>query len=313
MDLKPTFSIHRCVFCAVVISITLLTFRLNAETVTDPVDSLKTGPAFYKPMIAAGVYFTAALFVLLKIWYSHREVIPFHFNNDNKGYLQVDKFGHAFGGYAISYIGYHWMLSSGMSKNKALIYGGALGLILQTPIEIVDGLHEGLGFSWGDMAANAFGSGLVAGQALLFERQIVKYKFSFHNSPYARQANGYLGTNTLNRLFEDYNGHTYWISMPANMLFTRSGLPDWLNIAAGYSANGMFGEFQNITSYNGVALPETQRYRQFLFSLDIDWPKIETGSGFLKTVLHGMTFIKLPFPAIEYNSKGRFKGYWLYF
>jgi hypothetical protein len=75
----------------------------------------------------------------------------------------------------------------------------------------------------------------------------------------------------------------------------------------------MFGEFQNITSYNGVALPETQRYRQFLFSLDIDWSKIETGSGFLKTVLHGMTFIKLPFPAIEYNSKGRLKGYWLYF
>jgi uncharacterized protein YfiM (DUF2279 family) len=225
----------------------------------------------------------------------------------------VDKFGHAFGAYAISYTGYHWMLKSGMSKNKALIFGGSLGLILQTPIEIVDGIHEGLGFSWGDMAANAIGSGLVTGQALLFNKQIVKYKFSFHNSPYARQANGYLGTNTLGRFFEDYNGHTYWLSIPAKILYQRSILPDWLSIAAGYSANGMFGEFENISSFNGVKIPETERYRQFLVSLDVDWPKIKTDSGFLKILLHGMTFIKLPFPAVEYNSKGQFKGYWLYF
>jgi len=27
----------------------------------------------------------------------------------------------------------------------------------------------------------------------------------------------------------------------------------------------------------------------------------------------GMTFVKLPFPALEYNSKGEFKGYWMYY
>jgi len=59
-----------------------------------------------------------------------------------------------------------------------LIYGGMLGFMLQAPIEILDGMYEGWGFSWGDMAANAAGSGLVIGQELLFNEQVVKYKFS---------------------------------------------------------------------------------------------------------------------------------------
>jgi hypothetical protein len=80
-------------------------------------------------------------------------MVPFHFFNDNKGYLQVDKFGHAFGAYFESYIGYHWLRKSGVSKSKGLVYGATLGFILQSPIEIMDGIHEGWGFSWGDMAA----------------------------------------------------------------------------------------------------------------------------------------------------------------
>lgn len=313
MALNKRFSIHKHFLYLVVVTLMLPNSRANAVNFINHSDSAGDNPALYKPIIAGSVYFAAALIVLPKIWYADREVVPFHFNNDIKGYLQVDKFGHAFGAYTISYIAYHWMLKSGMSKNKALIFGGSLGLVLQTPIEIVDGIHEGLGFSWGDMAANAFGSGLVTGQALLFNRQIVKYKFSYHNSPYARQANGYLGTNTLNRFFEDYNGHTYWLSIPANILYPRSNLPDWLSIAAGYSANGMFGEFENISSFNSTIIPETERYRQFLLSLDVDWSKIETNSGFLKILLQGMAFVKLPFPAVEYNSKGQFKGYWFYF
>jgi hypothetical protein len=46
--------------------------------------------------------------------------------------------------------------------------------------------------------------------------------------------------------------------------------------------------------------------------LDVDWTRIKTRSKFLKTVLTAMTFIKLPFPALEYNSMGQFKAYLLY-
>jgi hypothetical protein len=268
--------------------------------------------AFHKVVAFESAYYAGAMLVMQKTWYRDRKVVPFHFFNDNKGYLQVDKFGHTFGSYFESYIGYRSLLNSGFSKKQALIYGATLGLILQTPIEIMDGIHEGWGFSWGDMLANAAGSGLVIGQELLFNDQAVKCKFSYWESRYSRNANGYLGKTTLNRLLKDYNGHTYWFSVSAKKVISRS-LPPWLNIAAGYGANGMYGEFRNISNYNGVEFPQTERYRQYLLSLDIDWTKIKTESGFLKVVLRGLTFIKLPLPAIEYNSKGNFRGYWIYF
>ncbi|HEY3388759.1 MAG TPA: hypothetical protein VGK38_04250 [Prolixibacteraceae bacterium] len=165
----------------------------------------------------------------------------------------------------------------------------------------------------GDITANAMGSALVFGQELLFNDQVVKYKFSYWESSYSKNSNGYYGETTMNRLLKDYNGHTYWFSMPVNKIICNQRLPSWFNIAFGYGANGMYGEFENISSYNGVAIPKTERYRQYLLSLDVDWPRIKTRSKFLKLLFKGMTFVKLPFPALEYNSKGKFKGYWIYY
>lgn len=266
-----------------------------------------------KAVAFTGAYYATSIYVLNQTWYKDKERVPFHFYNDNAGYLQVDKFGHMFGSYVYSYIGYFGLLQLGASRKEALAFGATLGFVLQFPIEIMDGTHEGYGFSWGDIAANTMGSVLVLGQELLFKEQLVKYKFSYWESDYSKNSNGYYGSTSLDRLFKDYNGHTYWFSMPISKLAFKNHLPPWLNIAVGYGANGMYGEFENISSYNGVAIPETERYRQYLLSLDVDWPRIKTNSKFLKVLFKGMTFVKLPFPTLEYNSKGQFKGYWLYY
>lgn len=281
------------------------------STQTDPVR--QNGKPLYKAIGYTSAYYAGSMYLLSKTWYKDRNVVPFHFYNDSRAYLQVDKFGHTFGAYVYSYAGYHFLLNAGVSRKEALYYGATLGLVLQTPIEIMDGIYEGYGFSWGDMAANTLGSALVLGQELLFREQVVKYKFSYRESSYARNANGYLGETTMSRILEDYNGHTYWLSFPANKVAPARAIPGWLNIALGYGANGMYGEYENISAYNGVLIPETRRYRQFLLSLDVDWTRIETRSKFLNTVLKGMFFIKLPFPALEYNPNGRFRGYWLYY
>ncbi len=292
----------------------LLPNTLSAQEIEAVKDSSKyeTG-TLYKALAFTGAYYAASIYVMNKTWYKDAEKVRFHFSNDNAGYLQVDKFGHMFGSYAYSYIGYHSFLKYGASRNTALLYGSTLGFVMQFPIEIMDGIHEGYGFSWGDVTANAMGSALVFGQELLFREQIIKYKFSYWESRYSKNSNGYFGETAIDRLLNDYNGHTYWFSMPMNKFVFRESLPSWANIAFGYSSNGMYGEFENITSFNGVAIPETERYRQFLFSLDIDWTKINTDSRVLQIFLKGMTFVKLPFPALEYNSKGQFKGHWIYF
>ncbi|MFO7616077.1 MAG: DUF2279 domain-containing protein [Bacteroidales bacterium] len=294
--------------------ITILFPPLGGQEVAREPDSLGVNRRMLTTaLLTESAVYLGGMSYLQFIWYKDHERVPFHFYNDNKGYLQIDKAGHAFGAYIESYISYHWLRAAGVSKGRSLLFGGTLGLLMQTPIEIFDGLYEGWGFSWGDMVANAAGSLFVIGQELLFDRQLMKYKLTYWESPYTAQANGYLGTTTLNRFFYDYNGHTYWLSVPLKSLIPWDRIPDWLNVAAGYSANGMFGEFKNIRYYKGVWIPETERYRQFLFSLDVDWTRIPTRSRFLKGLFQALVFIKVPFPTIEFNSLGSVKGYWLYY
>ncbi|AYQ30694.1 DUF2279 domain-containing protein [Runella sp. SP2] len=278
----------------------------------------KEMPTFHKGRFATVVATEAALYAgtmayLNFIWYKDTPRVPFGFYNDAAGYLQVDKFGHAYGAYLESYIGYKALRWTGASKKKALLFGGTLGFFLQSPIEIIDGFYEGWGFSWSDMAANAVGSSLVIGQELLFDEQIMKYKFSFRRSPYSKQANGYLGTTFAGQILQDYNAHTYWFSIGLNRIIRSERIPDWLNVAVGYGANGMFGEFENIKRWGNVVIPPTQRYRQFLFSLDIDWTKIKTKNRFLNQVFQSMFMVKLPFPALEINTKGGLRAYGIYY
>lgn len=302
------------IFVWFILLFNLLTFNASSQALKSSKDtSVIEKGTLYKALGFTGAYYTTSIFVMNNTWYKDKEIVPFHFYNDNAGYLQVDKFGHMFGSYVYSYIGYFGLLKLGATRKESLIFGSTLGFVLQFPIEIMDGVHEGYGFSWGDIAANAMGSALVFGQELLFREQVVKYKFSYWESEYSKNSNGYYGETTLNRLLKDYNGHTYWFSMPINKFIFKQTLPSWLSIAVGYGANGMYGEFENIDSFNGVAIPETERYRQYLLSLDVDWTRIETNSKFLQLLFKGMTFIKMPFATLEYNSKGKFKGYWMYY
>ena len=247
------------------------------------------------------------------LWYKPYNRVPFHLKNDNRAYLQMDKFGHVWASYIESYIGYKMLRSSGVKKNPALLLGGTLGLLLQTQIEVFDGLYDWWGFSWGDQVANTVGSFLVIGQELIFNDQPLKYKLSIWKSPYEYSATGKKEIGFAERFLFDYNGHTYWLSVPLKPILPSLNVPPWLCLSAGYGANGMFGKFENITSWEGIPVPPTERYRQYLLSLDIDWTRIQTHSRLLKAIFNTMVFIKLPFPAIEFNSMGKVRGYWLYY
>jgi len=251
--------------------------------------------------------------IILPPYVKKSDVNDFHFFNDNKGFLQIDKFFHSYQSYVATEIWYKGLTKGGVRKESALFWGGAIGFAMVTPKEILDGFNSTTGLSWGDLIANAAGPLFYVGQELLFDEQVLRYKSSFSTSVYADQANGYLGRNVFKSYIKDYNGHTYWLSMNVRRVFPDTAIPDWICVAGGYSANGMFGMFENIDSWLGVEIPETQRYRQFLISLDVDWSKINVKSGFLRFLLNGLNYIKIPFPALEINSLGHIKGYYLYF
>ena len=90
-------------------------------------------------------------------------------------------------------------------------------------------------------------------------------------------------------------------------------IPSWLNIAFGYSANGMIQEFENPKYYLGEPFPELERYRQYVFSLDVDFSKIHTHKKWLKLLFRAINHIKVPFPAIEFNKIDGLKFRPMYF
>tara|TARA_B100000674_G_scaffold213924_1_gene175369 strand:- start:3826 stop:4710 length:885 start_codon:yes stop_codon:yes gene_type:complete len=253
-------------------------------------------------------FYIGGLSYLQYIWYADKERVPFHYYNDNKGWLQMDKWGHALTAYKESFTGYYGLRRAGVKKKKALIYGGPLGFFLQAPIEVFDGLYEGWGFSWGDMWANTAGSALLVGQELAYSDQIVKLKMSYQRSKMADLKPWYLGENQFESFFYDYNGHTYWLSANLNRVVRDKKIPDWVNFAVGYSGENMFGEFENSVSFSSY-----QRYRQYYFSFDIDWTKIPTKYKLIRMVLDAMMIVKLPFPALEYSVPKGFKVKSLYF
>lgn len=252
---------------------------------------------------------------LYLLWYAGYEQSPFHFFNDNAEWLQMDKAGHATSAYHVGLIGYEALRLAGLDEKKSLLYGAPLGFIFLSTVEIFDGLSAGWGFSWGDMAANALGAGLFMGQQALWHEQRIAMKYSYHNTQFPQYRPNLLGSNLPERMLKDYNGQTIWLSFNLKSLFLgkESKFPSWINLAFGYSAEGMTGGFSNVNQYNGQAIPEFTRTRQFILSPDIDLTRIPVENKFLKTTLKVLSFIKIPMPAIMLDSQGDFSAYWLYF
>jgi hypothetical protein len=158
------------------------------------------------------------------------------------------------------------------------------------------------------MAANTLGTGLFVGQELLWEEQRILLKYSFHQTRYAKQLPDKLGGGLAEEFLKDYNGQTYWLSANINSFLKIDGFPNWLNLAFGYGADGMLtGE------PNDPFIINQNRTRQYYLSLDIDLSRIKTKSHFLKTIFDVLNVIKVPFPALELNSKGRLKMHYFYY
>lgn len=266
-------------------------------------------------IIGSSAAYAATLTVLYFAWYQGNGSSTFHFINDSKYWRGVDKIGHATTAYTFSNYGY-WMLRwSGVNNKKAALYGGMMGFAAMTVIEIQDGFSADYGASAADLLANGLGAGLSVAQNLLWEEQRITMKFGYHMTDYAQYNPDQLGETYSQRILKDYNGQTYWLSLNLHSFMKKdTRFPSWINVAAGYGAKGMLAPASN-PEYDdeGYPMPQYDRISQYFLSMDIDWTKIKTNSGFLKFTFKLLSFVKLPFPTLEYNSEDGLVGYWIYF
>lgn len=238
---------------------------------------------------------------LNEVWYADFDRTKFHVKNDNSQWLQMDKFGHMFSSYQLGKQGANLLNWSGVSKKDQLIYGATLGFGFLAVVEVFDGYSSEWGFSWGDIGANALGTGFYVSQELLWNEQRIDLKFGFRPSKYADLSPEKLGSTFAEQVLKDYNGQTYWLSFNLRSFFKNSKIPKWLNVALGYGAEGLPASLENA---DNPLLTSISRYRQFYLSLDVNLSNLSTNSALLKSIFNIFNMIKIPFPTLEFNKNG---------
>ena len=248
-------------------------------------------------LISEASAYAISLIALNQLWYADYPRSRFHFINDNREWLQMDKMGHLSASYYTGVVGikaYEW---AGFSRKKAIWYGGMTGSIFLTIIEVLDGTSKQWGASSGDLIANTTGSLLAIGQALRWNTQKIQLKYSYHPTNWAKINPGQLGGNHLERALKDYNGQTYWMTFNIKSLLNIESniFPNWLGFSLGYSGDAMTQPF-----------PEEdkgKRYRQYYVSFDVDLNKIKTKSKIVNSVLYTFGFLKFPMPTLELSNR----------
>jgi hypothetical protein len=286
--------------------------KLAAQNNTIVIDSLNS-----KKFWGVNTSLAAATFgshgALYFIWYKNEQLEPFHFFNDCKNWLQMDKVGHGFTAYHINRISsdmYRW---SGVQRDKSTWIGLGFSMTYLGILELMDGFSSGWGFSGCDMLANFCGSALYSGQELLFNRQFFIPKFSFSRSPYAGYRPEVLGSTIFEEILKDYNGQTYWMSFSPFGFSRKTVFLNWLCLSVGYSSDQQL--VGNSLSYEYMENGEMKTFhasRQWLFSLDIDLSRIPVKRAWLKKTLKQLNVVKIPFPTFTVGPSSR-SFQWLYF
>jgi len=259
-----------------------------------------------KLVLSGTAIYTSSMYGAYHLWYKNVDKTNFHWHNDNAVWMQMDKVGHSYSTYHISLflsdnLKYH-------SKDYAL-FSSLYALLLMNTIEIYDGHFDGWGASWGDLIANASGASLFYIQERLWNEQRIMFKFNFIPSSIAQYNLSQLGDSFFKQLLKDYNAQTYWLSFNP-VSFSELNIPQWLNVAVGYGANGMTGARHNIPTY----LPtDFNRDREFYISLDVDMRRINTRSKRFNKILKVLSFIKIPAPTVIYTKTNGLKFIPIYY
>jgi hypothetical protein len=270
-------------------------------------DSIQESPIHKKRLkafvITSSVAYGASLAGLNQLWYKNSGRQSFRFFNDNAEWKQIDKAGHFYASFYLSYGTSKILNWCKVTPKKSDLAAALTGFLVLVPIEIFDGYSPAYGASAGDLIADAAGPLFFLGQKTFWKEIRIQPKISFHHTSYAALNPKLLGDNNLSEIFKDYNGQTYWFSFDMDKFMT---FPKWLNLAVGYGAQNMI----NARDQQNVALGYSP-YRQYYFSIDIDPTAIRTKSKVVKTLIMIVSAIKLPAPTLEFSKHGsRFKPFY---
>ena len=268
-------------------------------------------------------------------WYTQSEISSFHTFNDFPQWNQMDKGGHFFSAWTECNYAFQGAKWTGMKRKNAIIVAASVGTGLQATTEIFDGFVSDYGFSWSDIAANTLGVTAFVTQELVWKEQRIKFKVSSTRTDYPtdplfsidgnsvttlrERAHDLYGEPFYVTLMKDYNDMNLWATVNIHSFLPNkqtTKFPKWLNIAAGYGAQNLYGGTENRWEKDGAVFqldPNLYpRYRQFFLSFDVDMARLPVKNRFLRGVLGALNWVKIPAPTLEINTLGNVKFHPIY-
>jgi len=252
----------------IIFIVILSSFHLNGQTrFFENADSLHRLRTIAVTTSISTVW-AGSIIGLSSIWYSDANKTSFHFFDDSKNWLQMDKVGHIYTANKISCLTGDLYVWGGMKNKPAALTGFGIGVGYQLSFEFLDAYSSDWGFSWSDLGANILGSSVYLAQQLVWEEQRILLKFSTHPTEYAQYRPDVLGSGFGERLLKDYNGQTYWLSASPGAFMKNGGFPKWLCFSVGYSVDEkLVGDQENYIHF-GNSPPTALNECNSLFELN---------------------------------------------
>jgi hypothetical protein len=239
--------------------------------------------------VLAGGITTIHLYQATGWWKDNKS--PFHFQEDLRYGLWVDKIGHFYGATALTFVFRKSLEWANFTEESALHWGAGAAAIFQTYVEVEDGFHT-WGFDRVDFASDIAGAAYPIAQYYWKPLRDFNFKFSYHTSPLLNKKGtdtGFKGQKHI--MMDDYEGQTLWLSVSVHNLLPKSAAefwPPWLCLAFGYGGRNIAS-----TDANGP-------YRVYFLALDLDVKHIiPQETQFLRTLSEALNFIRLPLPAVR--------------
>ena len=209
----------------------------------------------------------------------------------HESFREMDKFGHAYGGFHLARLGADLLEGACVADRKAVWWGAAYATAFQLQIELWDAKQKEYGFSPPDLMANTAGAALAVGQQYSPRLSLVKPTISYARSTASKRFGRAQGSDL--RPTTDYSGQTYWLSFDIESLLparARRLWPGFVRASIG----------QSITDYVD---PQTGRgmwaRREILLSLDVDPEKLPGQHPLWRRVKHELSYYHFPAPALR--------------
>lgn len=224
---------------------------------------------------------------------------PFHFREDLRYGLHVDKIGHFWGAAVLAEVIRSALEWACLSERDALLLGAGGSLLFQTFIEVEDGFSK-WGFDRVDFLSNVAGTAWPIARYYFPILHNVDLKFSYHPSPLLHQSGGTGFPGQKHLIMDDYEGQTFWLSVNVNDALPKAiepYWPDFLRFALGYGARDIKRKYA---------------YRVYFVAVDYDVSKIiPNDTPLLRTINKFLSYIHLPAPAVQIHPTTIWYG--LYF